>query len=725
MFLSLFTLFWAFLISATAAGFSIVGLTALFSASMWPIIIMGIVIEGGKLLAAAIAHKIWGIARYRIVKWYLVSAVIVGMAVTAMGVYGFLSEAHLKNESPMAGVELQIKRIEQRISVLNGEIARYEVQQKQLDGVVETLIQSGNIRGKNGANTIRESQTEERRIIQESIDGAYKEVGQLQDELLPLKMSNVAVEAKLGAVKYVAALFGWEDSGMAVRLMIFLLMWGFDPMAIVLVIVSIMMMEDRKARILKEKEDADRLIHEREEELRRIAHEEEERALALQEQQRLREEKAEKARLAEERKTLQMELDNRYRKEAEDLRVRLSAMEEMSQNSLSAIEEVVHLRDELSRKEDELQKMIDLAGQPNHEIQSLKESLVDIQKQKRDVDLELSAMTERHDALVGEKSELEKDLLVLVQELDSREEEIASLMELIRTLTDEIQHHDALVEKIEAEKAFFTGEIATLRSELEQYRALVDKLEDELATVSTSIKEQDLEIVNEELTRLLAVEVEYTALKSRYLVLHGETSQKDQTIQAMEEDNRALSIERETILNELVNRQGEVDRLKEERAVLEEEVNRLMAVIATSDGTKQALEADLKALVERVTYLEGIGSLEDLEALQQALNERERELNAFRAELEERTLSLNLKNAELEAVCEELEGNALQAKKHDADLRTAIEGNDRSRVLEILDRRPEILEDIIRIVTEYNGSSPIQDTRIKPDNPDAPSHWLT
>lgn len=717
MFLSIFTLLWALFLSGTAAVFSIVGLTALFSGAYLPVVAMGVAIEGGKLLAAAIVHHNWFNPRYRIIRWYLISAVVAGMLVTALGVYGFLAKAHLETAAPTAGVELQITRGEQQISTLKGEIARYESQMKQLDGVVDTLIQSGNIRGKNGANSIRETQAEERKVIQEGIDAAYREIGKIEDSLLPLRTANVAVEAKLGPLKYVAELIGKTEPGSALRALIFLIMWCFDPMAIILVIVSVMGLEDHFQRRKDAKEEAIRLRREAEDEIRRLAHEEEERAIKLREEQRIRDEKAEKARMAEERKTLQMELDNRYRKEAEDLRAKLHVMEEMSQSSVAAIEEIHHLREELSRKEDELQKMINLAG--THDP-SLYRQMDDVLADSAALMRQLEEMSEKQAGLQSEKAALEGDLRLVLEVIDEREGEISRLIAAIEELTGEITQHESIMSVIQTEKDSFTRQIEELREEVERYREVITTLEGEIQQMGDPL------VLNQEITRLLAVEKdalalqkehtllqeEHTALKTRYLSLHGEQAGVQKIISSLEEEKRNIAIERETILDELVARQSEVDQLNEQ----------LAAAIALMETNGERQEATIQGLTARVGELEGMASREELEALQQALNEREEALEKYRTALEEKTTALDRKNAELEAVCEELEGKALSAKAHDDELRSALVGNDRSRVVEILDRRPEILEDIIQIVTEYNRSA--GSTRMKPDNPDI-THWLS
>ena len=90
-----FTLFIAIAISAVAAYYSIVGLTAIFAAAFWPVVIMGGVLESGKLTGAVWLKLYWKQANWWI-KLYLVPAVAVLMLITSIGIFGFLSKAHVE-----------------------------------------------------------------------------------------------------------------------------------------------------------------------------------------------------------------------------------------------------------------------------------------------------------------------------------------------------------------------------------------------------------------------------------------------------------------------------------------------------------------------------------------------------------------------------------------------------------------------------------------------------
>lgn len=94
MIFGIITLLVAIAISAVAAWYSIVGLMAIFAAAAIPIAVMGGVLEVGKLLTASWLYHNWKICNV-LLKYYLTAAVVVLMLITSMGIFGFLSKAHI------------------------------------------------------------------------------------------------------------------------------------------------------------------------------------------------------------------------------------------------------------------------------------------------------------------------------------------------------------------------------------------------------------------------------------------------------------------------------------------------------------------------------------------------------------------------------------------------------------------------------------------------------
>jgi len=124
MFLGILTLLVALSISVIAAYYSIVGLTAIFAAAFLPIVLMGSVLEVGKLLATVWLHQNWKRAPGAI-KYYLTSAVVVLMFITSMGVFGFLSKSHIE-QSAVGGEQLaQMEVIDEKLVTIDSKISRW------------------------------------------------------------------------------------------------------------------------------------------------------------------------------------------------------------------------------------------------------------------------------------------------------------------------------------------------------------------------------------------------------------------------------------------------------------------------------------------------------------------------------------------------------------------------------------------------------------------------
>ena len=125
MFLAILTLITALTISAVAIYYSVAGLVAIFAAAAVPIMIIGGILEIGKLVTAVWLHKYWKQATWWL-KYYLATAVLVLMFITSMGIFGFLSKAHIEQTSAGEESVAQVQQIESEISRQRGLIARAE-----------------------------------------------------------------------------------------------------------------------------------------------------------------------------------------------------------------------------------------------------------------------------------------------------------------------------------------------------------------------------------------------------------------------------------------------------------------------------------------------------------------------------------------------------------------------------------------------------------------------
>jgi hypothetical protein len=244
------TLITALSIAGVAAWYSIVGLMAIFAGAVIPIAIMGGVLEVGKLVTAAWLHQNWK----KISLWmksYLTSAVFLLMVITSLGIFGFLSKAHLEHSISIGGTnELQIENLERQIARQQSVVTDSETVLSQLDSQVQTLIDYDRIRGPSGSIATRQGQAEERQTLNESIDVAYTRIEELQTQLAPIKQEKLAIEVEVGPLKYIAELI-YGDSAEdyfdeAVRIVILLLIVTFDPLAIVLLLAATQGFDQRK-----------------------------------------------------------------------------------------------------------------------------------------------------------------------------------------------------------------------------------------------------------------------------------------------------------------------------------------------------------------------------------------------------------------------------------------------------------------------------------------------
>lgn len=121
----IWTILVALVISAIAAWYSIIGLVAIFAAAVVPVVIMGTALEIGKITSAIWLHFNWKTHRY-LIKGYLVFAVLLLMFITSMGIFGFLSKAHIEQNAQAIEGVAQLERIEVEITRAEGEITRTE-----------------------------------------------------------------------------------------------------------------------------------------------------------------------------------------------------------------------------------------------------------------------------------------------------------------------------------------------------------------------------------------------------------------------------------------------------------------------------------------------------------------------------------------------------------------------------------------------------------------------
>ena len=242
MILSYWTLVVALSLSIIAAWYSIAGLTAIFAAAATPIIIMGGIMEIAKVTVTVWLHEYWPYCK-RSMKAQLSASVVLLMFITSMGIFGFLSKAHLDQAVPAGDISAQVQIFDDKIKTERDNIAAARKALAQMDSQVDAkLSRTDDDKGAERAVQIRRSQSKERTALQNEISAAQKKITTLQEQRAPIASQARKVEAEVGPIKYIAEIFYTKDDprfiDKAVRLVIFTIIIVFDPLAVLLLIAA-------------------------------------------------------------------------------------------------------------------------------------------------------------------------------------------------------------------------------------------------------------------------------------------------------------------------------------------------------------------------------------------------------------------------------------------------------------------------------------------------------
>ena len=235
-------------ISVIAAGYSIMGLATLFAGAVIPIIAMGSALEVGKLVAASWLYNNWRNPLVpKSIKAYLTSAVIVLIFITSMGIFGFLSKAHLDQVQPVSSNIIKIELIDKQINQQQIIIDRSQKTLDQLDRALDKYIDMEYVtRGLKE----RKKQEEERNLLTTTINEASDKIAELTLKKSELALEQDKIEAEVGPIKYIAELIYGDEAkdhfDKAVRWVIIVLIFVFDPLAVLLLIAANISLRTRK-----------------------------------------------------------------------------------------------------------------------------------------------------------------------------------------------------------------------------------------------------------------------------------------------------------------------------------------------------------------------------------------------------------------------------------------------------------------------------------------------
>jgi hypothetical protein len=254
-FLPWFLLFCAIGLSGTAAYYSVVGLSIIFSSVAIPVIIMGSFLEISKLAIATYLHDKWK-ETYGLLKIYLTTALVVLSVLTSVGIYGLLSTGFQQNIASLEINNKKIENIEVKKNRFNDIENDYQKEKEGLDKDITSLRNALStntttqtidrttgqvVTRANGGN--RKAFETQLNIAQENRDNLSKKIESLNDsitglDLEVLDLASTEIESgELGAIKYLSEITGWDIKKTA-NFFILILIFVFDPLAIALVIAT-------------------------------------------------------------------------------------------------------------------------------------------------------------------------------------------------------------------------------------------------------------------------------------------------------------------------------------------------------------------------------------------------------------------------------------------------------------------------------------------------------
>ncbi|MGJ4886803.1 hypothetical protein ACQR1Y_01335 [Bradyrhizobium sp. HKCCYLRH3099] len=227
----------ALAMASVSAAFSIDGLTAIFAGAFWPVIMMGAVLEAGKLVAAAWLTEHWNSAPL-LLRYVLVLMIGALMGLNAIGVFGFLTRAHLDH---MASVDLALADrtadVEARLGIQSQKVADIDRRTAQIDAAIDESTRLGR---PVGAMTIADQKRHERANIAAERSRESELLANLQIERARIQALRRRAEAEVGPIRYLAELMGIPSTDIerAVRLLTLALVAVLDPMAVTLLLAA-------------------------------------------------------------------------------------------------------------------------------------------------------------------------------------------------------------------------------------------------------------------------------------------------------------------------------------------------------------------------------------------------------------------------------------------------------------------------------------------------------
>jgi len=228
-------------LSGVAAFYSIAGLMAIFAAAPISIAVMGAILEASKLVVASWLYRNWNEVPI-LMKAYFVSALMILMFLTSMGIFGYLSKAHVEQGVPLGDVAAKVALIDDQINIEKEKIDAARKALNQLDVQIDRYTELGAIT--KGVNVRNQQQAEREQHVQQ-IAESQSTITRLREERSPHASQIREIEAEVGPIKYIAALIYGDEASQspsfyekAVRWISILIVVVFDPLAVVMLIAA-------------------------------------------------------------------------------------------------------------------------------------------------------------------------------------------------------------------------------------------------------------------------------------------------------------------------------------------------------------------------------------------------------------------------------------------------------------------------------------------------------
>ena len=245
----------ALVLAIAAAILAVMGMSALFPAGGAILMFVISVLEVTKFNLAVWLHQNWKDIGYSM-KSYLTAALVSLMLLTSMSIFGFFSAAHVEQNIGREDTTIQLETIDAKLTRERDRMENANDRLSQLDAAINRYTELGYVtRGLEA----REEQAEERELLNTTIDEAQNTILELRSERAELEKKTARLEAEIGPVKYVAALIYGEQAAktnieQAIRIIILMIVFVFDPLAVVLLIAATWSMNKKPKQTSTEKQ---------------------------------------------------------------------------------------------------------------------------------------------------------------------------------------------------------------------------------------------------------------------------------------------------------------------------------------------------------------------------------------------------------------------------------------------------------------------------------------